>query len=81
MTPISNTESGFEDADRNDRKNNEPESMPVTNFVDEIDTNLVTVDENEEQNIRSRKILAKKIETGDGDYNVVYDVINQNVIY
>ena len=80
MTPISNTESGFEDSDRNDRKNNEPESVHVANFVDEIDTNMVTVDENEEQNIRSRKLLAKKIETGDGDYNVVYDVINQNVI-
>ena len=70
----SNTESGFEDSNRNDRKRGLLDAINSDNTTEEIDTNLVAVDENETENLKSRKLLAKKIEIGEGDFNVIYDV-------
>jgi hypothetical protein len=70
-------ESGFNDEKRNDRIPNELDTTDVGFFTEEIDTNLAVVDndEDEQRRIETRRNLAKKIENGSGDYNIVYDVI------
>ena len=69
-------ESGLNDEKRNDRMAYELDTADVGFYTEEIDTNLVTVgdDEDEMRRIETRRNLAKKIESGAGDYNVVYDV-------
>ena len=70
-------ESGFSDEKRNDRIANELDTTDVGFYTEEIDTNLAAVDndEDEQRRIETRRNLAKKIETGSGDYNIIYDVM------
>jgi len=74
--PEDTHESGLIDEKRNDRIASELDTTDVGFFTEEIDTNLVVAADNEDEQRRmeTRRNLAKKIESGSGDYNVIFDV-------